>query len=163
MLDFFHGWRRKVGVVTLVMALAFAGAWLRGHRVKDVYSTGGPRTVYETWSSSREGISWLRLTLQQPITSSTSGWRTYIVGTTGNSIEGFIRNQKQTVDWRWKWLGFDSGESHASKPISIQMTFFTIPYWSLVLPLTLISAYLILWKPGKRAPGPTRRSSAELS
>jgi hypothetical protein len=150
MREFFHGWRRKVGVLTLVMALAFAGAWLRGHRVKDVYSTRGPRTVCDTWSSSHEGIAWLRLRLQLPITISTPGWRTYTVGTTGKSVEGFFRNQKQAVDWRWKWLGFDFGQSQASQPIPLQMTFLTIPYWSLVLPPTLLSAYLILWKPRKR-------------
>ena len=26
--DFFHGWRRKIGVVTLLMALLFMAAWI---------------------------------------------------------------------------------------------------------------------------------------
>jgi hypothetical protein len=31
-----------------------------------------------------------------------------------------------------------------------------IPYWSIMLPLTLLSAYLILWKPRKRDSGLTQ-------
>jgi hypothetical protein len=30
MREFFRGWRRKAGVVSLVMALALAGIWVRG-------------------------------------------------------------------------------------------------------------------------------------
>ena len=33
--EFFKGWRRKAGVVTLVMALAFLGVWARSFRKVD--------------------------------------------------------------------------------------------------------------------------------
>lgn len=36
MWSFFHGWRRKAGVVTLVMALAMAAAWVRSCVVDDL-------------------------------------------------------------------------------------------------------------------------------
>ncbi len=35
MKEFFHGWRRKAGVVTLVMALVFTGCWIRCRYVED--------------------------------------------------------------------------------------------------------------------------------
>lgn len=150
MKEFLHGWRRKIGTVTLLMALAFTGAWLRGHRLTDVYSPGGTRTIIDSWTSSRDGIEWLRLKRPQPMTPNRSGWRTHAAGTTGSSVAGFIRSHEQTIDWRWGWLGFNFGESHASKPLAVRMQFLTIPYWSLVLPLTLLSAYLILLPPRKR-------------
>jgi len=33
--DFFKGWRRKAGCVTLVMACTFAAAWVRSFIVED--------------------------------------------------------------------------------------------------------------------------------
>ena len=42
-------------------------------------------------------------------------------------------------------LGFQYLEQAGFSPVS-----WTVPYWLLVLPLTLLSAYLILWKPNKR-------------
>lgn len=35
MREFFKGWRRKVGLVTLVMALVFTGGWLRSRFFED--------------------------------------------------------------------------------------------------------------------------------
>ena len=34
--DFFHGWRRKIGVVTLVMALVFVSGWVRSLCAEDI-------------------------------------------------------------------------------------------------------------------------------
>jgi len=36
MLNFFHGWKRKAGCVTLVMACVFAAWWFRSQHVVDV-------------------------------------------------------------------------------------------------------------------------------
>ena len=34
--DFFRGWRRKIGLLSLVLALLFMGVWVRSLSVMDV-------------------------------------------------------------------------------------------------------------------------------
>ncbi|HEY4263043.1 MAG TPA: hypothetical protein VGM98_22975 [Schlesneria sp.] len=41
MRTFFYGWRRKAGVVTLVMALAFMGLWMRSRASDDELAVCG--------------------------------------------------------------------------------------------------------------------------
>ena len=40
---------------------------------------------------------------------------------------------------------------HHSLPPAVFADLYAIPYWSLILPLTLLSAYLILWPKQKRS------------
>ena len=89
--DFFHGWRRKVGCVTLVMACALALHWAGSYSTVNL-----PEDYYPDLESHHGNIEY-----------------TIFVGT------------RREVVW-------------------------TIPYASVTIPLTLISAYLILWKPHKR-------------
>ena len=49
MRSFFKGWRRKTGVVTLVMACVFAGEWMRSYERHDrviVFFPASFHTVY---------------------------------------------------------------------------------------------------------------------
>jgi hypothetical protein len=54
-----------------------------------------------------------------------------------------------SVEWRWKCCGFDFGAA-MDAPSNVRFEFAVVPYWSLVLLLSLLSAYLIVWKPRKR-------------
>ena len=58
MLIFFHGWRRKLGVVTLVIAFAFTGGWMRSPVVTDVLliptKSGLPPRFYDRAPSENE-------------------------------------------------------------------------------------------------------------
>ena len=62
MKDFFHGWRRKAGCVTLVMALAVTGAWVRSNIVEDDLSF-----LYPDLQSSEGGIEWTFLTWRREL------------------------------------------------------------------------------------------------
>ena len=55
------------------------------------------------------------------------------------------------IDWRRDWAGvsFGAGIQHGPEGTSWPFAMCVIPYWSLVLPLTLLSAWLILAKPRK--------------
>ena len=65
------------------------------------------------------------------------------------------------VNFKWSVLffGFGAGSAFAD-PVSAVL--FMIPYWSLVLPLTILSAWLLLRKPGK-SPEPVRQNPADNS
>lgn len=75
------------------------------------------------------------------------------------------------VDWQWRWSHFNFGAGKEPPPLpevfpweadrgrarKLQTLFdyrsvWAVPYWSLVLPLTLLSAYLILVQPKKSRP-----------
>ena len=53
------------------------------------------------------------------------------------------------IEWHWRWVGIGSVKDMVACEESYYIRLL-IPYWLIVLPITLLSAYLILWKPRKR-------------
>ena len=147
MREFFRGWRRKCGVVTLVMALGIMALWVRSFRFVEGFEydcTGNERCSV----TSTEGeIQWERI----------QGKRVPHVlyaprGMTWYSRPGTRSRWVVDTGSQQEWCGF------RFRDILIVSPFLGLPtdpaeewiasYWALVLPPTLISAYLILW-PGK--------------
>ncbi|MEK6262669.1 MAG: hypothetical protein AABP62_29075 [Planctomycetota bacterium] len=95
--EFFKGWRRKAGLVTLVMACVLGVGWMRSMVIRDAFRIPNQITI-----DSVEGQFW--------------------VGLPGDLL----------------------GESYH---------FRIIPYWWAVLPLTLLSAWLIVRKRPKAKGG----------
>jgi hypothetical protein len=129
MLTFFCGWKRKVGVVTLVMVCVLALGWLRSFDISDqLNSSLMPNEVFQ---SACGGVRWYsdaRSIFPNPSLAST--WSV------------------STSEWR--------PLSEAGEPVCIGFHFdqyedgsisIGIPYWSLVIPMTAVSAYLLLSKP----------------
>lgn len=65
----------------------------------------------------------------------------------------------KNVRWKWGWCGLKLGTgaikvaitpTGLTTPLDFRAT--AIPYWILTVPLTLLAAYLILWKPPKPFP-----------
>jgi hypothetical protein len=165
MRAFFHGWRRKAGVFTLVMACAVTIVWMRSWLIIDEMHISPPyppqRRTYKTLSSERGHISWFEWTVEggKAVVSETS-FTTYLSTelTELNSLEIPLKEIKR-FDWRFKCLLIDIGSTDVDDDGSGRFgyrhsTHCVVPYWSLVLPLTLLSAYLLLWKPGKREAPP---------
>jgi len=123
--DFFHGWRRKAGVAGLVMACCWAFGWIRSCVSHDSVQINFGDCTYLDITSSIHGLSIARFFAN------------------GGPLE-------LTVVWR-----VDHGKFEwffPSKPKMIQGNAFgytvcAISYSSIVIPLTLISAYLLLVKP----------------
>lgn len=148
MHPFFRGWRRKAGVVTLVMACALMSGWVRSFRIHDQlwFAVRGDAT--EAVISLGGKINWIRYhkAVLVPVP-------TFPEWTTGgfDDVESF---DDGSLRRRWRFVGFVSGEWPDDKIIG-RTTIVAVPYLMLVMPLTLLSAYLILWKPRKRATPPT--------
>jgi hypothetical protein len=124
MREFFRGWRRKAGVVTLVMACVSMCMWIRG--------------------------------------------RVFIEGAlfdTGNRQCNVVLNFKGKFYW-CRWTRPDEEENHhwIHQPVALAAPFqreldflkreqgswrLSIPLMPSALLLTLLSAYLFLWKPRK--------------
>lgn len=54
----------------------------------------------------------------------------------------------QDVEWRFDWAGFTAGAAQnrfRAPPLRIDLH--CVPYWAIVIPLTMLSAWLLLSKP----------------
>ncbi len=141
--DFFHGWRRKTGVATLVLALAFTGGWFRSDLIHDAFgspigksraagllSAAGQLGVYVTTDNDAYNIP------KQP------AWKTC-------KRETFRALFPARSGFIWSWHYHEFGMlRHSSGNVSVVI----IPYWSIVLPMSLLSAYLLLIKPRSSSP-----------
>ena len=139
--DFFKPWRRKIGVVTLVFASLVTGGWVRSLTVREVISIP-LQDSEEIFFSSNHNLSWLRHSVppggQRLLVSRKAVFPQW-------HVLALLINDYVDIKWRWSWGGFRRGEVLV-RTVSAG-TVWMIPYWFLVVPLTLLSAYLLLVKP----------------
>jgi hypothetical protein len=148
MKEFFHGWRRKAGVVTLVGALAFMVLWIRGIVVTEMFCTGtGNGLMYHSLVLGRNGIRWERNQSDGEL-GWMEGWTSHMPSWPNDPLHGYT--VPTVIEWRLQFGGFDFGRFHEQEYTASVVEWWAIPYWSTVIPLTLLSAYLILWKARKR-------------
>jgi hypothetical protein len=126
MSEFFKGWRRKTGCVALVMACVLMGMWVRSRYLVDELSALMPLDVNNYTLMSYSDCIHMTVWKQAGLTP----------------VEG----------WRWKSERLDAPRSVTiidswAVELLEDGLLWQIPYWFLVMPLTLLSAYLILWKP----------------
>lgn len=154
MREFFRGWQRKMGAVTLLMACVLLGVWLRSEiRYDSIALFIKP---YRYGISSSIG----RLRLQQTRRSDSIRFFVTSLNTPTDRIydTAIEKNERWLHEpwtefrpnWQMSFLGFHlsngkgTGRGEASKELETLICF--VPYWSLVIPLTLLSACLLLSK-----------------
>jgi hypothetical protein len=132
------------------MALALMAGWMRSLLVEDLLLEGGQAMTYHT---SHNGLlQWDQITLTsgQPVSwgGETRRWEIRRLPH-HDPVTSPIR--ESVLVWRRQGLGFCAAvaEYPDSAGIPCRREQIVIPYWSLVVPLTLLSAFLILWKPRK--------------
>ena len=137
-IRFFHGWRRKMGAVTLWMALGVMAGWIRSVSHSDGYLIPGDDPTFHLVYSAPNRIGWV-----------------------------FVKNENGSVPRHYR-TGERHRDVHPAIPVSdrpyvliygpVEPTHelaeafergphWYLPYWALVAPLTAISAWLILSKP----------------
>ena len=139
---FFRGWRRKAGCVALLMALVLMSTWIRSLVVWDwvfIFPTSDVALELKS-DRGRLGFEGRSLMDWEP---STSEWLSG-VHSPHFGLFAYLENQPdESFVWRWDCAGFSIGRFSS-------YDFVAIPYWSLVVPLTLLSAYLFFWQPRTR-------------
>lgn len=155
MREFFQGWRRKVGCVVLVVACVLASAWIRSVYVADLVTVqlGSFRALVLS-GNHQAGIFILRDT---PVDVFIRHRRDLLAGVheiwefdrTRSFDSRLLAFQSLNADLLYVTYGVDSSTSQTTVPL--------ILYWPIVIPLTLLSAYLILW-PQRRTVGNGPRS-----
>jgi hypothetical protein len=119
MHEFFNGWRRKAGCVTLMIALLFMGGWIRSTTDRDTAVIRTGTNSFFGFESEDGSMRLAHFSSDHPVT--------------------FFGNFEFESDLR-----SDALSLMAVVPSELR---FAVPYWSIAVPLTLLSAYLILWKP----------------
>jgi hypothetical protein len=137
MRDFFHGWRRKVGCALLLVAISLCILWARSQLVEDTVSipTRGRsdlltslegRLIWEASArKSKDSLAWKSQTAKYDWLSP---WVT----------NGLLP--------RYEFAGLEYG-GHNLAGGAGNYRWVVVPYAWLVLPCTLLSAYLILVRP----------------
>ena len=145
MCEYLAGWRRKLGLVTLTLAMLFMGAWLRSRVVVDsIHFTSGKMTWDELISLDNT-LFWRRNHLKIGEAPPKSRWERR------SSSEFPPVPEDVSIPWFWRrcglgwyerWRGFGIGKLVEDPNDSIQV----IPYWCIAIPLTICSAYCLLAK-----------------
>lgn len=161
MFTFFRSWRRTAGCCTLAIACVFACGWVRSLRVDDFLSaTAGRQTIelkhyFNLWSLvSADGTLFLGRVWTQSSDPAEFDYE-----------QAYYRFPRWTTSYDsdfpdgdlryvWHFCGFGAYERCPDDPYNGGWRV-VLPYWSIVLPLTLLSAWLLVSKPQKAGP-PTR-------
>jgi hypothetical protein len=189
MREFFKGWRRKVGIATLFLALVFTGGWVKSATDRDVICVPNGNLTDQLPMSGRIGVCWssdhiegdrevpgfqlevtglyFDLTLPEPkesanehtlklptdlpgvtvdlgvVTGVSDEDRNNLQGqvvhveelTAPEAIEGLTTSKRQGCGFYVNRTSTKDGQWQTSV---------LIPYWSIVIPLTLLSAALLI-------------------
>ena len=161
MHTYFHGWRRKAGVVTLGLACVVTTLWVRSlSRSDDAFIPCGNQATLQL-ISQKSSLTVRKFVSRFRVATARSGPDRILLlevfpptkrslGHVAFSADETTRKQLGTpYVWRFKACGLGLA-TFQDNELQLRVAIFSIPYWTMALPLTLLSAYLILWKPRKR-------------
>lgn len=152
MPEFFQGWKRKVGCVTLAIALTCSVGWVRSIKNREslyltisnvriaVISVDGRLGVLSVSHSNslEKGFVWVTLP-----TASVYGLQHVDAALLFNVGQG----SGSVFRSRWQFIGFDCGIIERQFIPMVQTQYLFAPYWSIAIPLTLLTTWLLLSKP----------------
>ena len=133
-------WRRKIGVVTLVIGCVFIAAWVRSFRFEDAYLFPNGQYITDSFFSSNGALGWRRD--DESVWDMKRDDRDY-----GFRSSQFVKPPyfvySDVRDWRWgsRWCGFGTASGQDSSGGDARK--WTIPYWSVVL-FTFLFGFLLL-------------------
>jgi hypothetical protein len=134
MREFFHGWRRKLGVVILVIACALMGMWMRSRVTFDQVQFSLGARQHEIISDN-EQIIWSSWKV-----SELDAWKaSFHLG-----LSAQLARQIQAMQ-RYKMM-----QTLLERPPYEPPSTRSVSYWPVATIFVGLSAYLILWKPRKR-------------
>ena len=152
---YFKPLRRKIGFVTLVMACVFAGAWVRSVGIHDLVGVNfsSQSSVFVESSEQTIGFGMERANSKR-IWDSFPAWKTE----PSSGIKPL--DDKEHVRWNMQWHDFGIGGNYQYYPDNFLLEVHA-PYWSIVIPLTLLSAWLLILKPRPSTPKKITKPIAE--
>lgn len=139
---YFKPLRRKIGVAVLAMSCVFAAGWVRSLTIEDGLYLSLP-DVLHTFASKSGKFSWEKKSpwLNDKISISMKSYPAY------DSDSDEYWSICDDVEWRFGFWGFDFGAGSVPVIAKYRIEQWAFPCWSFVIPLTLLSAWLLLSKP----------------
>ncbi len=137
--SYFKPLRRKIGVMTLAMACVFAAGWVRS-----LYSL--EMIEWRFHSLVCGAASCDQTFLLAGFSDHEQRRGTIIPEVTSEEFRPFSELGSR-IDWRWNLLSIRAGVFAQELSWNSAPTHIAIPYPWIVIPLTLLSAYLLLSRP----------------
>lgn len=119
--------------MTLIIACVMTSGWIRSWGLQDAFTFHSGKHTKDSLFSLAGALVWVRYDEMQDEFPRPTGFSS--VRFVGRPFED------PDIQWRGRRWGFGVGKLK-SEPI----VFRTIPYWSLIMPVTLLSAWLLLWR-----------------
>ena len=162
--EYFKPLRRRIGVVTLVMACVFAGGWVRSLTMLDLFTVATSNNLWRfTIEDGIVEFSFYQRVSGDPQLSQNSGWKSdsNVTPNGGKIRSGPTTANLAMSDTKLEFYSFAYAAKYWVSPtFAMDMYFFVFPYWSIVIPLTLLSAWLLLSKPRSK-PANAQSSSGD--
>jgi hypothetical protein len=151
-VDFLRGlnWRRKVALRLWVLTLIVTVGWIRSLNYFDEirFHTGADRT--DALLSTDSSIGWETTTGFAKHRSPSLSFAEFYLGQPIVDISGSMDLRQSRWDWKRYCCGFAIGTAvrgYRWDDVNLEHhTVWIVPYWSIVFPLTLLTAYLFLVK-----------------
>jgi len=152
-MGYFKPWRRKIGVVTLVMAVVLAIGWIRSISLADYGGCGGevvPGEFHDiiVTGSVRQTLFFHIIDRRKfpPLSEMKFYWTSEKISDTSPHVGNMsdFANPGQKV---WGLFGFAFGSPLGSDELHFSEV--ELPYWMVTILLSLLSAFLLLSKPRK--------------
>lgn len=160
---FFSGWKRKFGIVALMLGCVFVIGWLRSPYQQDTISLHllRPLCLKLVSVSNRLIVSVLRINTNQAI--ATSVWSSTKANARSWTCEfAGVKSIHLTREHLFSADDFDFGVGYSGQDLidtEISQRSYQLPYWSIVLPLTTLSAWLLLSTSGGKQTDRRRKES----
>lgn len=148
MRDFFKGWRRKVGLVALAMAVLTSITWLRSQFVTEIWTFTLVDRKHQVYLENHQ-VCWVAAR-RGPDDNFPDGW---------NRLDRPSSRATRIEQRLYDLTLILSVIPHGLRADTIELREWRIPVQWVVLPLTLLSAWLILRKPRTK---PDNRLSSPL-
>lgn len=149
MLESFRGWKRKVGCVTLVLACVFAVGWVRSFGTQDTLTVRLNPSAHHKLISVSGRLLVMTLSIDGGPIAIVHHWTVRPTEENRFSYEVWFPDSSGTITKDHLSMAFWSSgtDGGAFYDSTIAVKWYQFPYWSIVLPLTAISAWLLLSKP----------------
>ena len=148
---YFKPWRRKIGVLSLLLACVLMVAWMRSWNRGDVYVIRIGDDTLHCFISQRDWIGWVKIQSQQSLPRTVrTGWDVKLLNG-ADALFNAIHTKWFAPITRHDPLHATPGYFGVSYEPFVPNPHLIMPYWSIVIPLTLLSAYLLLSKPRKES------------
>lgn len=145
--DYFKPLRRKIGVVTLAMACLFAAGWVRSRFIVDQITFTRNVNCQEVFQSVNSCLVWF------PHRENVADFESVpMIEWNGGFFPAsdmfFVPDNPNpnTSKIKWRFRAPGIGIGHFSNLVRQPGAYF-MSYWLIVIPLTLLSAYLLLSRP----------------